>query len=159
MLYVYSIIIIVALILLKRMIKIIPDDSICIIEKNMRYHTTLKPGFHIISPFVSARIVPVEKREGVPISQEIIFGDSSRQKLTVKATFLLWDPYTPFFTFEKLDEEMSRKALQEVEKIATGFTKSDFEKNLDAVKQKCLETLNLFGKEYGIEFTRLDISV
>lgn len=159
MLYVYSIIIIIVVILLKRMIKIVPNDSICIIEKSMRYHTTLKPGFHIISPFVSARIVPVEKREGVPVSQEIIFSDSSRQKISVKTTFLLWDPYTPFFTFEKLDEEMSRKALQEVVKIATSFTKSDFEKNLDTVKKKCLETLNLFGEEYGIEFTSVDISV
>jgi regulator of protease activity HflC (stomatin/prohibitin superfamily) len=141
------------------MIKIVPDDSICIIEKKMRYHTTLKPGFHIISPFVSARIVLVEKRDGVPVSDDIIFSDSSRQKITVKTTFLLWDPYTPFFTFEKLDEEMSRKALKEVGKIAASFTKLDFEKNLDTVKQKCLETLNLFGKEYGIEFTHVDISV
>ncbi|MCX8123157.1 MAG: SPFH domain-containing protein [Spirochaetes bacterium] len=159
MLIVYSIIIIVVLIIIKRMVKIVPDDSICIIEKNLRYHTTLKPGIHIISPFVSARIVPVEKRESVPVTQEIFFGDSSGQQLTVKATFLLWDPYTPFFTFEKLDEEMSTKAIQELSKIAAGYTKSEFEKNLDIIKKKCLELLNQFGEEYGIEFVDLDISV
>jgi len=153
MVYVYSIIIIVVLILLKRMIKIVPRDSICIIEKQLKYHKTLRPGFHIISPFVSARIVPVEKREG-----EISFGDSSKQKLTVRTTFLLWDPYTPFFTFEKLDQEMSSKALEELSKLAAKVTKSEFEKNFDEIKKKCLESLNQFGKEYGIEFTGLDIS-
>ena len=158
MVYVYSIIIIVVLILLKRMIKIVPRDSICIIEKQLKYHKTLRPGFHIISPFVSARIVPVEKREGFPVTQEISFGDSSKQKLTVRTTFLLWDPYTPFFTFEKLDEEMSSKALEELSKLAAKVTKSEFEKNFDEIKKKCLESLNQFGKEYGIEFTGLDIS-
>ncbi len=158
MVYVYSIIIIIIIILFKRMIKIVPRDSICIIEKNLKYHKTLLPGLHIISPFVSARIVPVEKREGVPVSQEIEFGDSSKHKLTVRTTFLLWDPYTPFFTFEKLDQEMSNKAFQELSKCAAGYTKQEFEKNFDVVKQKCLESLNQFGKEYGIEFTSLDIS-
>jgi len=158
MVYVYSIIIIVVLILLKRMVKIVPRDSICIIEKQLKYHKTLQPGFHIISPFVSARIVPVEKREGVPVTQEISFGDSSKQKLTVRTTFLLWDPYTPFFTFEKLDEEMSSKALEELSILAAKVTKSEFEKNFDEIKKKCLESLNQFGKEYGIEFTGLDIS-
>ncbi|MGB4268783.1 MAG: SPFH domain-containing protein [Spirochaetota bacterium] len=158
MVYVYSIIIIIILILLKKMIKIVPRDSICIIEKKLKYHKTLQPGLHIISPFVSARIVPVEKREGIPVSQEIQFSDSSKQKLTVRATFLLWDPYTPFFTFDKLDQEMSNKALQELSKHAAGYTKQEFEKNFDVVKQKCLESLNQFGKEYGIEFTSVDIS-
>ncbi len=158
MVYVYSIIIIIILILLKRMIKIVPHDSICIIEKQLKYHKTLPPGFHIISPFVSARTVPVEKREGVPVSQEIRFGDSSLHTLTVRTTFLLWDPYTPFFTFDKLDQEMSNKAMQELSKLAAGYTKADFDKNFDTVKQKCLESLNQFGKEYGIEFTGIDIS-
>jgi len=96
--------------------------------------------------------------KGVPVSQEIQFGDSSKQRLTVRTTFLLWDPYTPFFTFEKLDQEMSNKALQELSKLAAGYTKQEFEKNVDVVKQKCLESLNQFGKEYGIEFTSLDIT-
>lgn len=158
MVYVYSIIIITVLILLKRMIKIVPHDSICIIEKQLKYHKTLQPGFHITSPFVSARIVPAEKREGALVTRDISFGDSSKQKLTVRATFLLWDPYTPFFTFEKLDEEMSNKALHELSKLAAKITKSEFEKNFDEVKKKCLESLNQFGREYGIQFTGLDIS-
>lgn len=158
MVYVYSVIIITVLILLKRMIKIVPHDSICIIEKQLKYHKTLQPGFHITSPFVSARIVPVEKREGALVTQDISFGDSSKQKVTVRVTFLLWDPYTPFFTFEKLDEEMSNKALQELSKLAAKITKSEFEKNLADVKKKCLESLNQFGREYSIQFTELDIS-
>jgi len=157
--YAYILIAILVILLAKRMIKIVPDDSICIIEKNLKYYKTLQPGFHIIHPFVSARIVSVERRSGIPVSGEIQFSDSSKREITVNTTFLLRDPYTPFFTFERLDEEMSKKAFEEFLRLAFEYTKSDFEKNFNTIKQKCLDVLNAFGKQYGIEFTDIDVSL
>lgn len=159
MIYVYGIFIVIALVLLKRMIKIVPADSVCIIEKKLRYHRTLKPGAHIIMPLYSkARIVPVEKRKGPSIKDEITFADSSRKGISAIAVFLLWDPYTPFFTFENLDHDMSSKAMEQLKNIALHFSPQEFEKDFDAVKQQCLDALNTYGKEYGIEFISIEIS-
>ena len=156
----YILIALCLLIVLKRVVKIVPADSICIIEKKQHYYKTLRPGWHCITPFYSqARIVPVEKRNSIPVTKEITFGDSSRHAVTVSTTFLLWDPYTPFFTFEKLDTSMSNQALKELETIASTCSMQEFTHTIDSIKQKCLDALNQFGKEYGIEFTQITIAL
>ncbi|HNZ67623.1 MAG TPA: hypothetical protein PKM32_09640, partial [Planctomycetota bacterium] len=64
-----------------------------------------------------------------------------------------------FFTFEKLDTSMSNQALKELETIALTCSKEEFTNTIDTIKQKCLDALNQFGKEHGIEFTQITISL
>jgi len=157
---VYIIAGILVVVLLFRMIKIVPGDSICIVEKKSVYHKTLQPGFHVISPMYSqARIVPVEEKSTNFSGEKMNTSEGNTIEAASTVNYKLWDPYKPFFEFENLDREVMQRAKDELTNIVATYSIDAAFNSLGEIEDKLQDKMNSFGKSYGMEFSKVAVNL
>ena len=160
MIAVYIIAALVVVILLVRMIKIVPADSICIVEKKSVYDKTLQPGFHVISPLYSqARIVPVEEKSTNFSGEKMKTREGNTVEAASTVNYKLWDPYKPFFEFENLDGEVMQRAKEALKNIVASYSVDAAFESLGEIEEKLQEEMNSFGATYGMEFSKVAVNL
>ena len=170
--YVLIVLVVLALIIVKKTIVIIPQSETKIIERLGRYYATLKPGINIIIPFIDHAKDIVSQRNGrytytnsIDLReqvydfarQNVITKDNIQMQINALLYFQIVDPFKSVYeinnlpnAIEKLTQTTLRNIIGEMELDQTLTSR-------DTINTKLRAVLDDATNKWGIKVNRVEL--
>ncbi len=170
--YVLIVIVLCALILVKKALVIIPQSETKIVERLGRYHATLNPGINIIIPFIDrAKDIVVLSRGRYMYSpvidlreqvydfpkQNVITKDNVQTEINALLYFQIVDPFKAAYeisnlpnAIEKLTQTTLRNIIGELELDETLTSRDTINKKLGSVLDEATD-------KWGVKVNRVEL--
>ena len=171
-LYVLIALVLLALVVVKKTIVIIPQSETRIIERLGRYYATLKPGINIIIPFIDQAKTIVAMRRGSYTytssidlreqvydfdRQNVITKDNIQMQINALLYFQIVDPFKSVYeinnlpnAIEKLTQTTLRNIIGEMELDQTLTSR-------DTINTKLRAVLDDATNKWGIKVNRVEL--
>ena len=164
--------VVLALILVKKTLVIIPQSETKIIERLGKYYATLQPGINIIIPFIDRAKVIVTMRRGMYVysdtielreqvydfdKQNVITKDNVQTQINALLYFQIVDPFKAVYeinnlpnAIEKLTQTTLRNIIGELELDQTLTSR-------DTINTKLRAVLDDATNKWGIKVNRVEL--
>lgn len=150
---------ILALFLILKGVRIVPQAQNWVVERFGKYSSTLKPGLNLINPIFSKIAVKFDVREQVldlP-SQGIITEDNAAVEVDGVVFYKILDPYKAFYGIENLQVAISKLALTSLRSIMGKMTLDNSLSSRDKINADLLKILDEATDSWGTKITRVEI--
>jgi len=150
---------ILALFLILKGVRIVPQAQNWVVERFGKYSSTLKPGLNLINPVFSKIAVKFDVREQVldlP-SQGIITEDNAAVEVDGVVFYKILDPYKAFYGIENLQIAISKLALTSLRSIMGKMTLDNSLSSRDKINADLLKILDEATDSWGTKITRVEI--
>ena len=170
--YFFIALVVLAIVLVKKSLVIIPQSETRIIERLGRYHATLKPGVNIIIPFIDRAKDIVAMRNGRYVysntidlreqvydfdKQNVITKDNVQTQINALLYFQIVDPFKAVYeisnlpnAIEKLTQTTLRNIIGELELDQTLTSR-------DTINTKLRAVLDDATNKWGIKVNRVEL--
>jgi regulator of protease activity HflC (stomatin/prohibitin superfamily) len=158
-LIVVIVVVVFALIVASRAIKIIPQARAGIVERFGRYHRTLQPGLAIITPFVE-RIRPlVDLREQVVnfAPQSVISQDNVVVAIETVLYFTITEPKDATYEVANPLQAIEQLTVTTLRNVIGGLTLEDTLTSRENVNTELRQVLDEATGKWGIRINRVEI--
>ncbi len=153
------VIVLIVVVTLYRMVRIVPQQRMDIVERLGRYNRTLDPGFHLLVPFFDRVREKVDMREAVQSfpPQPVITSDNLVVSIDTVLYYRVVDPVRAVYeiaSFLQAIEQLTVTTLRNV------IGSMDLEKALtsrDEINQHLSSVLDETTGRWGIKVTRVEI--
>ena len=154
-----SVVALVLLIIFIRCIVIVSQAHVVMIQRLGKYHKTLSAGFHIIAPFIDARVANISLKEKVADfpPQPVITKDNVTMQIDTVVYFAITDPklYTygaesPMNAIENLTATTLRNLIGDLELDQTLTSR-------DTINQQMRAILDDATDSWGIKVNRVEL--
>ena len=153
------VIVLVVVVWLYKLVRVVPQQRMDIVERLGRYNRTLTPGFHLLAPFVDRVRAKVDMREAVQSfpPQPVITSDNLVVSIDTVLYYRVVDPVRAVYeiaSFLQAIEQLTVTTLRNV------IGSMDLEKALtsrDEINQHLSSVLDETTGRWGIKVTRVEI--
>ncbi|MEA1938907.1 MAG: SPFH domain-containing protein [Pseudomonadota bacterium] len=153
------IVVVAAIIIIKAMVKIVPQGEEFTVERFGRYTHTLKPGLGFITPFidkVGSRINMKETVLDIP-SQEVITRDNAMVVSDGVVFYQIVDAAAAAYEVRNLEYAISNLALTNMRTVIGAMDLDDVLSNRDVINEKLMRVVDAATNPWGIKVTRIEI--
>ena len=147
------------LLLVFRSVKTIPQASEWTVERFGRYTRTLRPGLHLIIPFVERVGQRMSMRETVldiP-SQDVITLDNATVSADGVAFYQVMNAAKAAYEVSDLRQAITNLALTNIRSVIGGMTLDDVLSRRDDINERLLRVIDLATNPWGVKVTRVEI--
>ncbi|HOP63998.1 MAG TPA: SPFH domain-containing protein [Spirochaetota bacterium] len=150
---------ILAVFLILKGVRIVPQAENWVVERFGKYATTLKPGLNLINPVFSRVAKKIDIREQVldlP-PQGIISEDNATVTVDGVVFYKILDPYKAFYGIENLQWAITNLALTSLRSIMGKMTLDQSLSSRDKINLELLHILDEATDSWGTKITRVEI--
>lgn len=152
---------IVALILVRKAVQIVPQASEWPVERFGRYTRTLKPGLHLILPFIE-RVGEPQKQSmretvlDVP-SQDVITLDNATVSTDAVTFYQVMDAARAAYEVNDLRQAITNLSMTNIRSVIGGMALDDVLSRRDEINERLLRVIDLATNPWGVKVTRVEI--
>ena len=156
-------IVLLALVILKMSIVIIPQSETRIVERLGKYHETLKPGVNIIVPFIDRAkvIISLENdlREQVYDfdKQNVITKDNIQMQINALLYFQIVDPFKAVYEINNLPNAIEKLTQTTLRNIIGELELDETLTSRDTINTKLRAVLDDATNKWGIKVNRVEL--
>lgn len=150
---------VLAVFLIFKGVRIVPQAENWLVERFGKFAATLKPGLNLINPVFSRVACKIDIREQVldlP-PQGIISEDNATVKVDGVVFYKILDPYKAFYGIENLQMAISNLALTSLRSIMGKMTLDHSLSSRDKINAELLQILDEATDSWGTKITRVEI--
>ncbi|MCL2155818.1 MAG: SPFH/Band 7/PHB domain protein [Leptospirales bacterium] len=148
-----------ALFLIVKGVRIVPQAENWLVERFGKFSATLNPGLNLINPIFSRISQRIDIREQVldlP-PQGIISEDNATVKVDGVVFYKILDPYKAYYGIENLQWAISNLALTSLRSIMGRMTLDQSLSSRDKINLELLHILDEATDSWGTKITRVEI--
>jgi regulator of protease activity HflC (stomatin/prohibitin superfamily) len=144
---------------LNKMVRIVPQQRMDVIERLGRYNRTLDPGFHLLIPFMDRMRDKVDMREAVQSfpPQPVITSDNLVVSIDTVLYYRVVDPVRAVYEIQNFLQAIEQLTVTTLRNVIGSM---DLEKALtsrDEINQHLSSVLDETTGRWGIKVTRVEI--
>src|SRR5215471_17814669 len=158
-LIVIAVVVVFALVVAARAIRVIPQARAGVVERLGRYHRTLTPGLAIITPFIE-RVRPlVDLREQVVNfePQPVISEDNVVVAIETVLYFTITDPRSATYEIANPLQAIEQLTVTTLRNVIGGLTLEQTLTSRDEINSKLRVVLDEATGKWGIRINRVEI--
>jgi len=158
-LIVVGVVVVFALVVASRAIKIVPQARAGVVERFGRYHRTLQPGLAIITPFIE-RVRPlVDLREQVVnfAPQSVISEDNVVVAIETVLYFTITEPRSATYEVANPLQAIEQLTVTTLRNVIGGLTLEDTLTSRESVNTELRQVLDEATGKWGIRINRVEI--
>ncbi len=153
------VLLIVAIILISRAVRSVPQTENWTIERFGRYTRTLSPGLHFLIPFVDrvgSKINMMETVLDVP-EQEVITKDNAMVAADAVAFYQVMDAAKTAYEVRDLERALSNLAQTNIRAVLGSMDLDESLSNRDVINARLLTVIDEASNPWGVKVTRVEI--
>jgi regulator of protease activity HflC (stomatin/prohibitin superfamily) len=151
--------VVVAFVLVSAAVKTVPQASEWTVERFGRYTRTLRPGLHLIMPFIDRVGTKLSMRETVldiP-SQDVITLDNATVSADGVTFFQVMDAAKAAYEVSDLMQAITALSMTNIRSVIGGMPLDDVLSRRDDINEKLLRVIDLATNAWGVKVTRVEI--
>ncbi len=157
--YVGIILAILAVIVVFKTVKIVPQKQAMIIERLGKFHTTADAGLNIIIPFLDSVRAVLDLREQItPIEpQPVISRDNVTMAVDAVIYYLIADPVKATYEVQNLRWGLEQLTLSALRNVIGGMDLDHTLSSRDTINTELRATLDSSTQQWGVKIIRVEL--
>jgi regulator of protease activity HflC (stomatin/prohibitin superfamily) len=150
---------ILAIIVLYRAIKIVPQSEEWMVERFGKFKVVLNPGLNVLIPFVDAVSYKISMREqvlDVP-SQDVITKDNAMVRVDGVIFYQVVDAVKASYEVEELGRAINNLTMTNIRTVMGSMDLDDLLSNREKINLLLLKVVDEATNPWGIKVTRIEI--
>jgi regulator of protease activity HflC (stomatin/prohibitin superfamily) len=157
--YFFIVVIAVALIVLAKTVKIVPQKQVMIIERLGKYHTRADAGLNIIVPFLDSVRSIIDLREQItPIEpQPVISRDNVTMAVDAVIYFVIVDPVRATYEVQNLKWGIEQLTLSALRNVIGSLDLDHTLTSRETINTQLRAALDVATQQWGVKVTRIEL--